>query len=133
MYAFDGIAEGEISTVPDGSGPTIALLTPHRRLPKSATNIAIRERQWLESYLQVRFDAPIADARSFAAEMLKGKSASCSWRPSTLEGWPEKLPSGASCGQDDEYRHEKSDILPPISVAIIPKGSRATVLVDTSS
>jgi len=116
-------------TFADGDGPKVVLLIDDRRLPLSATNIRVRHTRFQDSFLTARFDAPLADARTFQAAILKGKGEQCSpiWHRSDIEEWPLEFPAGAECLADT--RHDDAD--PAIQVAIVPRGSEARVYVIT--
>jgi hypothetical protein len=125
---FARISVDEGFVVADGNGAMLELLAPDRRLPASAKNIAGHVMHFQDTSLTVRFDAPLADARAFQAEMLKGKGGACGlWRRAKVPGWPQELPKGGECLED----RTDDDDAPPITVTVVPRGAEATVYIVT--
>ena len=116
--------------VPEGDGPTVGLLSQHRHLPKSATDIHVHFESDLDSEMEVRFDAPINDARAFLREMVGKDGESC---PVNIDDQdfsvplPDPRPTRSICGADSGIDTGR----PSISVSIFPRGAAATVLVQT--
>jgi hypothetical protein len=80
----------------------------------------------------VKFDAPLADAEGFMRQTVGKDARNCDAWPNAgrLKDWPGRWPSGGLC-LEDKTANGPEDNGPAITIAMIPHGATATVLVDT--
>ena len=127
---FAALSQNDDRVVPDGDGPKVTLFSPHRRLPKSATNIHVHFENALDSEMEARFDAPINDARAFLRAMVGHNGVPCTidygLYPSIAPPGPR--PANSICGGDEQHHNDGRYA---IDVDILPRGTAATVLVRT--
>jgi len=126
--------------VPRENIQRIELIASHVRLPSSATNVHFAMRCGIDCTQFVRFDAPIADARAFAASLLfehplaRGQDpwVRSSWTqmhrtvpPDILElnWWPSRFPEEIE-GGDNGLSSSRGGL---VSLVLLPRGGRATV------
>lgn len=127
-----GFMVDQVVEIEDSENQSFDLLVPGRKIPKSSTKITAHVMQFQDATrYKVKFDVPVADARAFMVQIVGADGAACLRWPTTkdLKGWPAQRPEGGICRQD---RRRVSKEARQITIAIVPNGAMATVLVDTA-
>jgi hypothetical protein len=127
--------------VPHENIQRIELISSDVRLPSSATNVHFAMRCGIDCTQFIRFDAPIADARAFAASLLfehplaagQNPWVRSSWThmhrqvpPDDILGlhwWPVGFPSEVEGGDNGLYAPRGG----LVSLVLLPRGVQATV------
>jgi hypothetical protein len=119
----DDVSTGE--HVPQEQVAGIRLLGFGVALPRSATNVWRNEKSFLDAYQMLRFDAPLADAQTFARSILgrdtvPGEDPYFQAFGHNYEWWLHDYPDGARGGS-------RLDANPTVKVVLVPRGERARV------
>lgn len=118
------------ASVPDAPLPPdevakVRVAVSGARLPQSASDVRLYEARFLDGIQMLRFDASLADARSFARSAL-GRDAVPGEDPQNLyvgaeqEWWLDSFPEGAEGGA-------KRDNAGSVEIVLLPRGERATI------
>jgi hypothetical protein len=106
----------------------IRLLSPERRLPPSARNVRLVYRSFLDQVLFFRLEAPLGEARAWAAATAPEARLTNGPIQSPYEGadwWmPDPLPAEAEGGED---RRSDGHSRSAVELVLIPQGDRAIV------
>ncbi|HSI17477.1 MAG TPA: hypothetical protein VK980_06895 [Sphingomonas sp.] len=116
--------------LPDAEARQLPLVVPGKKLPASVHNAKVHEDWYMEHTQTISFEAPLADARTFASAILKDKVIA-GGDPGVLVhagqgGWPDAGSAYAETGSGfpDGYR---------VEVAVLPAGENGRVWLYLSS
>ena len=124
--------------VPPNKVGKIRLLNSNLPLPAGARDVYYAQKCWLDCWQYIRFDLPLDEARTYALSfplehpLTKGANpwGRNPWgggRPPSdevigLGWWPHEFPNNVEGGS-----HRIVSDQPPLDIALVPKGERATI------
>ena len=125
--AGSSTGSGSADAVSQQDAGKIELLAPGRRLPPSASRVRSNVQHFQDTSLHVRFDAPLAEAASFAKDLvgpLRAEGEIFIAPQPDLDWWPKSTPRGASLGEGKIIDGDQSIY---VQLIFLPHGDAATI------